>query len=116
MGEQASQGGAPDVALLASSFQEAIVDVLAVKTRLAAQEYSVKQVILAGGVAANVSLRARMREELEPLGIRVSYPAIEYCTDNAAMIASAGFFHLSLGERHGFDLDVEPGLNLPFRT
>jgi N6-L-threonylcarbamoyladenine synthase len=116
MGAQASQGGAPDVALLASSFQEAIVDVLAVKTRLAAQEYNVKQVILAGGVAANESLRARMWEELEPLGIRVSYPPIEYCTDNAAMIASAGFFHLALGERHGFDLDVEPGLNLPFKT
>lgn len=115
MGEQASQNGTPDVALLASSFQEAIVDVLAVKTRLAAQEYNVKQVVLAGGVAANASLRARMREELEPLNIRVSYPAIEYCTDNAAMIASAAFFHLSLGERHNFDLDVQPGLALPFR-
>ncbi len=115
MGEQASQDGTPDVALLASSFQEAIVDVLAVKTRLAAQEYKVKQVILAGGVAANASLRTRMREELDPLNIRVNYPAIEYCTDNAAMIASAAFFHLSLGERHNFDLDVQPGLALPFR-
>ncbi|GAC1614109.1 MAG: tRNA (adenosine(37)-N6)-threonylcarbamoyltransferase complex transferase subunit TsaD [Ktedonobacteraceae bacterium] len=115
MGEQASLGGAPDVALLASSFQEAIVDVLAVKTRLAAQEYSVKQVILAGGVAANASLRSRIREELEPLGILVNYPPIEYCTDNAAMIASAAFFHLSLGERHSLDLDVDPGLSLPFR-
>ena len=115
MGEQASQAGKPDVALLASSFQEAIVDVLAVKTRLAAQEYKVKQVILAGGVAANASLRARMREELEPLDIRVSYPPVEYCTDNAAMIGSAAFFHLRLGERHNFDLDVQPGLALPFR-
>ncbi len=115
MGEQASKGGTPDVALLASSFQEAIVDVLAVKTRLATQEYNVKQVILAGGVAANASLRTRMREELEPLDIRVSYPPVEYCTDNAAMIASAAFFHLCLGERHNFDLDVQPGLALPFR-
>ncbi|GER89402.1 tRNA N6-adenosine threonylcarbamoyltransferase [Dictyobacter vulcani] len=115
MGEQAAQAGAPDVALLASGFQEAIVDVLAVKTRMAAQEYQVKQVILAGGVAANLSLRARMRQELQPLGIRLSYPSIDFCTDNAAMIASAAFFHLSLGERHGMELDVQPGLSLPFR-
>lgn len=115
MGEQAAQAGAPDVALLASGFQEAIVDVLAVKTRMAAQEYQVKQVILAGGVAANLSLRARMRQELQPLGIRLSYPPIDFCTDNAAMIASAAFFHLSLGERHGMELDVQPGLSLPFR-
>ncbi|GCE20471.1 tRNA (adenosine(37)-N6)-threonylcarbamoyltransferase complex transferase subunit TsaD [Dictyobacter kobayashii] len=115
MGEQAAQEGAPDVALLAAGFQEAIVDVLAVKTRMAAQEYKVKQVILAGGVAANLSLRARMLQELQPLGIRLSYPPIDFCTDNAAMIASAAFFHLSLGERHGMDLDVQPGLSLPFR-
>jgi N6-L-threonylcarbamoyladenine synthase len=116
MGEQASQDGAPDVALLASSFQEAIVDVLAVKTRQAAQEYKVKQVILAGGVAANISLRLRLQQELKSLGIRLNYPPIDFCTDNAAMIASAAFFHLSLGERHGFDLDVQPGLSLPFRS
>ncbi|GCE06447.1 tRNA (adenosine(37)-N6)-threonylcarbamoyltransferase complex transferase subunit TsaD [Dictyobacter aurantiacus] len=115
MGEQAAQTGAPDVALLASGFQEAIVDVLATKTRMAAQEYQVKQVILAGGVAANLSLRARMLQELQPLGIHLSYPPIEFCTDNAAMIASAAFFHLSLGEHHGMDLDVQPGLSLPFR-
>lgn len=115
MGEQAAQTGAPDVALLAAGFQEAIVDVLAVKTRMAAQEYQVKQVILAGGVAANLSLRARMLQELQPLGIRLSYPPIDFCTDNAAMIASAAFFHLSLGEHHGMDLDVQPGLSLPFR-
>jgi N6-L-threonylcarbamoyladenine synthase len=115
MGEQASLNGVPDVALLAASFQEAIVDVLAVKTRQAAQEYKVRQVILAGGVAANLSLRARLQQELQPLGVSLSYPSVDYCTDNAAMIASAAFFHLSLGERHGMDVDVQPGLSLPFR-
>jgi N6-L-threonylcarbamoyladenine synthase len=115
MGTQAAQKGAPNVAVLASSFQEAIVDVLAVKTRLAAQEYHVKQVILAGGVAANTSLRARLEQELLPLRIRLSYPPIEFCTDNAAMIGSAAFFHLCRGEQHGLDLDVEPGLSLPFK-
>ncbi|GHO45444.1 tRNA (adenosine(37)-N6)-threonylcarbamoyltransferase complex transferase subunit TsaD [Ktedonospora formicarum] len=114
MGEQSAQGGALDVGLLASSFQEAIVDVLAVKTRQAAQEYKVKQVLLAGGVAANASLRERLRRELAPLHVQVSYPPIEFCTDNAAMIGSAAYFHLKGGERHDFDLDVQPGLSLPF--
>lgn len=114
MGAQAAQQGMPNVGLLAASFQEAIVDVLAVKTRMAAQEYHVKQVVLAGGVAANAGLRARLEQELLPLRIRLSYPPIEFCTDNAAMIASAAYFHLRLGERHQFDLDVQPGLSLPF--
>src|SRR5437667_318751 len=114
MGMQAAQRGGAYVELLAASFQEAVVDVLAVKTRLAAQEYHVKQVVLAGGVAANVSLRTRLERELRPLNIRLKYPSIEFCTDNAAMIASAAFFHLLRGEQHDFALDVEPGLSLPF--
>jgi len=116
MGMQAAQRGAPNVAQLAASFQEAIVDVLAVKTRLAAQEYHVKQVVLAGGVAANLSLRARLEQELLPLRIRLSYPPIEFCTDNAAMIASAAYFHLCQGDTSGLDLDVHPGLSLPFSS
>lgn len=109
-----TQKSGVNVPLLAASFQEAVVDVLAVKTRLAAQEYHVKQVLLAGGVAANVSLRARLEQELHPLNIRLSYPPIAFCTDNAAMIASAAFFHLLRGEQHSLDLDVQPGLSLPF--
>lgn len=115
MGVQAAQKGSPNVPLLASSFQEAIVDVLAVKTRLAAQEFHVKQVVLAGGVAANKSLRARLEQELRPLRIRLSYPPIEFCTDNAAMIGGAAFFHLNQGEQHDLSLDVQPGLSLPFK-
>lgn len=115
MGTEAAQKGPTDIPILAASFQEAIVDVLAVKTRLAAQEYNVKQVVLAGGVAANARLRKRIAQELSPLQIQLSYPPIEFCTDNAAMIAGAAFFHLSRGERHGFDLDVAPGLSLPFK-
>jgi N6-L-threonylcarbamoyladenine synthase len=114
LGAQAAQHGGINVPLLASSFQEAIVDVLAIKTRLAAQEYHVKQVLLAGGVAANASLRARLEQELHPLHIRLRYPPLAYCTDNAAMIGSAAFFHLMRNEQHGLDLDVDPGLSLPF--
>jgi N6-L-threonylcarbamoyladenine synthase len=115
MGAQASQHGLPNVNWLACSFQEAIVDVLAVKTRMAAQEYHVRQVVLAGGVAANARLRERLQQELQPLRVRLRYPSIEFCTDNAAMIASAAFFHSSRGEQQGFGLDVEPGLSLPFK-
>ncbi|MDQ6660709.1 MAG: tRNA (adenosine(37)-N6)-threonylcarbamoyltransferase complex transferase subunit TsaD [Chloroflexota bacterium] len=116
MGVQAAQKGPMNIALLAASFQDAVVDVLAVKTRLAAQEHHVKQVVLAGGVAANLSLRTRLEQELLPLRIRLSYPPIEFCTDNAAMIASAAYFHLRRGEQHGLALDVSPGLSLPFKT
>jgi N6-L-threonylcarbamoyladenine synthase len=115
MGELAAQQGASPIGWLAASFQEAVVDVLAVKTRLAVEEHQVKQVILAGGVAANARLRERMHQELQPFGVYLSYPPIEYCTDNAAMIASAAFFHLCLGEQHELDLDVQPGLSLPFK-
>ncbi len=115
VGTQIAEAGPTSVPLLAAGFQEAIVDVLAVKTRLAAQEYSVKQVVLAGGVAANVRLRQRLEQELQPLSISLRYPPIEFCTDNAAMIAGAAFFHLAHGERHGLNLDVDPGLSLPFK-
>lgn len=115
MGERAAQNGTSNVDLLASSFQEAVVEVLAVKTRLAAQEYNIKQVVLAGGVAANARLRERLTGELAPLNIQLRYPPIEFCTDNAAMIAGAAFFHLCRGEQHDWTLDVQPNLSLPFR-
>ncbi|WIG58143.1 MAG: N(6)-L-threonylcarbamoyladenine synthase [Ktedonobacterales bacterium] len=109
----ASQGGI-SVPNLAAAFQESVVDVLATKTLRAAQELGVRQVVLAGGVAANQPLRARLAADLAPLGIALRYPPIAFCTDNAAMIAAAAYFHLRLGERSGFDLDVRPGLQLPF--
>ena len=109
----ATHGGisVPDVA---AAFQEAVVDVLATKTLRAAEELGVRQVVLAGGVAANAGLRARLDTELARRGIALRYPPVAFCTDNAAMIAAAGYFHLRLGERSGFDLDVKPGLRLPF--
>ncbi len=109
----AAQGGIsiPDVA---AAFQDAVVDVLATKTARAARDLGVRQVVLAGGVAANLALRARLDEQLRPLGIALRYPPVAFCTDNAAMIASAAYFHLRLGERSGFDLDVRPNLQLPF--
>jgi tRNA N6-adenosine threonylcarbamoyltransferase len=115
-GADASALDATTVAGIAAAFQAAVVDVLAAKTVQAARELGVRQVLLAGGVAANVALRTRLEAELSDLHIALSRPAIELCTDNAAMIAAAAFFHLRLGEAHGFDLDVFPGLQLPFAS
>jgi N6-L-threonylcarbamoyladenine synthase len=104
---------------LAAAFQEAVVDVLATKTERAAEAYGVREVLLAGGVAANLSLRERLAHDLAggtPHGIALRYPPVALCTDNAAMIGAAAYFHVRLGERSGYDLDVRPNLQLPFAT
>jgi N6-L-threonylcarbamoyladenine synthase len=113
-GVAAAARGGISIPDLAAAFQEAVVDVLATKTVSAARELGVRQVLLAGGVAANLALRTQLGEQLHPLGIDLRYPPVAFCTDNAAMIASAGYFHLRLGERSGFELDVRPNLQLPF--
>jgi N6-L-threonylcarbamoyladenine synthase len=102
------------VADVADAFQDAVADVLVTKTVRAAEALGVAQVLLAGGVAANAALRARLESKLAAMGIALSAPAVALCTDNAAMIAGAGYFHVALGERSSFELDVAPGLQLPF--
>lgn len=77
---------------LAASFQDAVIDVLVSKTSRAAQEYKARQVLLAGGVAANSGLRTRMKEEMEKINVLLTVPSLKNCTDNAAMIGVAGYF------------------------
>jgi N6-L-threonylcarbamoyladenine synthase len=101
------------VANLAASFQEAVVDVLVEKTCQAAEEYQAKIVLLAGGVAANERLRGELSRR-SPVPVR--YPPLELCTDNAAMVASNGFFRFKMGERVAWDLDVVPSLRLVEET
>ncbi len=103
------EGKGLPLADLAASFQAAVVDVLVEKTRLAAQEHGVKQVLLVGGVAANTLLRQEMKERVE---VPVLYPPPKLCTDNAVGVAAAGWFRLEAGERAGWDLDVVPSLRL----
>ena len=93
----------------AASFQEAIVDVLVTKTAEAAKQHRVKQVLLAGGVASNTRLRQRI---VEASPVQVLIPPARLCTDNAAMIASAGYFRLLKGSSAGLDMDINPGLRL----
>lgn len=103
------QGREGPVADLAASFQEAIVDVLATKVAQAAEAYGVGQVAVCGGVAANLALRERVKVSVS---VPVHVPPIYLCTDNAAMIASAGHYRFLAGHRDGLDLDVSPNLPL----
>ncbi len=77
---------------IAASFQEAAIDVLIQKTISAAQGHNVKSIYLSGGVSANKLLRERLQKATEDLGLTYSQPPMEYTTDNAAMIALAGYF------------------------
>jgi N6-L-threonylcarbamoyladenine synthase len=77
---------------IAASFQEAAVEVLAGKTVAAARELGIRDVTISGGVAANSRLRNLLADELDKHGKRLFYPSLELCTDNAAMIAAAGYY------------------------
>ena len=110
--QERAAGREPDVDDLAASFQEAIVDVQVSKTIQAARERRVGTVLLGGGVVANTRLRERMTAAGEEAGIRVLYPSMALCTDNAAMIAAAGASRLERGERSSLGVGADPGLEL----
>ena len=75
---------------IAASFQQAVIDVLTRKIKKAVEASGRSDVIIAGGVAANKALRAAIKDLENSLGIRVFYPSLKYCGDNAAMIAFVG--------------------------
>ncbi|MBP1694011.1 MAG: gcp, partial [Chloroflexi bacterium] len=90
---------------LAASFQRAVVDVLVGKTLKAAEAMQAHEILVAGGVSANRALRqAFLAQEDFPVHI----PPLSLCTDNAAMIAAAGYFRYAHGQRDGLDMDVLP--------
>jgi N6-L-threonylcarbamoyladenine synthase len=102
----------PDLADVAASFQEAIVDVQLIKTLQAAADEGLDQVVLAGGVAANSRLRERFAAECETNGQRLIVPSIPLCTDNGAMVAASGANLLAVGATVDLDLAVDPNLPL----
>ena len=97
---------------VAASFQDAVTDALCEHTIEGAKRVGAKTVAIAGGVAANSNLREKMTRECEKLGINVVYPPPVLCTDNAAMIAAAGYYSFIEGVRGGLDLNAIPNLPL----
>ena len=102
--EVASGRGHADVA---ASFERTVIDTLEIKLRRALDQTGLDRLVVAGGVAANRPLRERLTGMMEARGGRVYFPAIELCTDNAAMIALAGCLRLMAGEHDG-----EPGFSV----
>jgi N6-L-threonylcarbamoyladenine synthase len=97
---------------LCASYQAAIVEVLVRKSRRAARKLGLHHVQVCGGVAANSGLRDAMRAAGAEDDFRVYIPSPARCTDNAAMIAAAGYYHLIRGERAGLELDASPNAPL----
>ena len=90
---------------MAASFQATVVDTLLIKTLAAARAFGVREILVAGGVSANKALREAFLAQQE---FKVNIPKFAYCTDNAAMIAAAGYFRYTLGHRSSLDIDVLP--------
>lgn len=97
---------------LCASFQAAVNDVLVGKTLHAVNEFGIQDVCIAGGVSANSALRMRLKKLGEEQGFRVFYPKLEYCTDNGAMVALAGWMRLKEGITSTFELSAIANLSL----
>jgi len=98
-------GGELPVADLAVSFQATAVDILFNKTMQAARDFKAKEILVAGGVSANKALRTAFQSQTE---FKVNIPAFSLCTDNAAMIAAAGYYRYVSGHVSTMDMDVQP--------
>ncbi len=95
-----------------ASFQRAVIDVLVEKTLNAALAFKIKKIVLAGGVSANKLLRKEIKERAKILDLEVFYPPLPLCTDNAAMVASAGYFRLKDNKKSSLNLDAVSRLPL----
>jgi N6-L-threonylcarbamoyladenine synthase len=98
---------------IARAFQDALIETLVEKTVRAVVQHRRSRVVLGGGVACNAALVAAMRDRLVQRGVSVFAPSARLATDNAAMIARAGLFHLERGERSGLDLNAFAAQPIP---
>ena len=97
---------------IAASFQRCVVEVLVEHAIVAARDYHISKLAIAGGVASNQTLRNAMEQACEKNGIQFYHPSPIFCTDNAAMIGVAGYYEYIKGTRHGWDLKAVPNLKL----
>lgn len=97
---------------LAASFQASVIDVLVSKTIRAIEHYQVKQLIVAGGVAANKGLRTQLTQAIQDLAIDVIFPPLQLCGDNAAMIGAAAYYQYLAKDFADLTLNAQPGLTL----
>jgi N6-L-threonylcarbamoyladenine synthase len=98
---------------LAASFQQSVIDVLVTKTLNAAKEFNVKQVLLAGGVAANKGLRSELERAFKQVEeVELVIPPLALCTDNAAMIGAVGTILFENGKRSDYSMNANPGLDI----
>ncbi len=102
-----------DKADIARAFQDSLIDTLVEKAARGVLEFSRQRLVLGGGVACNTTLAVAMRKKLEPEGVAVFTPTPRLATDNAAMIARAGFFRFEKGERAGLDLNAYASSPIP---
>jgi len=101
-----------DRADIARAFEEAVVDTMVIKCRRAVAQTGLKTLVIAGGVGANRRLRERLGELMTAEGGRVCYPRLEFCTDNGAMIAYAGYRRLQAGQHEGLSIKAMPRWSL----
>ena len=97
---------------IAASFQKAVTDVLVDNAMHAVEEYKADKFAIAGGVASNSALREAMKNACRERGVKLYYPSLVYCTDNAAMIGAAAYYEYMAGTRCGWDLNAVPNLKL----
>lgn len=93
---------------IAHAFQQAVIETLMIKCRRALQQTGYKRLVIAGGVSANKQLRHQLAELMQQIGGEVFYPRPQFCTDNGAMIAYAGFLRMKNGERTDLAVSVKP--------
>ena len=97
---------------VAASFQKAVIDVLVEHSLHAVKEFGYEKFAIAGGVASNSSLREALAGRCAREGVRFYYPSPVFCTDNAAMIGTAGYYEFIKGVKSGYDLNAVPNLKL----
>ena len=100
---------------LCTSFENIVIETLTSKTMRAVKEYNVKELLLAGGVSANSGIREKFKELCDKENIKLVVPKLEYCTDNAAMIAACGYYMFLKKDFSDFSLGINPSLCLDYR-